>query len=470
MHAPLSPTAVGSPSLSALERAAPRPPLRAATLPVGPGSSWLANQGRLPLAFMGLALAWLVASSGLLLAQPALLSLTHASPQVVALTHAWVLGFFITVACGAVYQLAPVALGTTLCSERRAWWHFGLHAVGVPGMVYSFWVWDLALLGHFGFVVTLGIILFADNTWRTVKRSGRSGAVAWSISLAAGWMLLTALVGVTLAANRFWHFIPLDPLSLLRAHAHLGLVGVFITLLQGVAFQLVPMFTLGEVRDWRLINAGLWLSQLGMIGLVVALAAGVALPTTLFALAIAAGWICSAVAMKRALATRRKRAFDPGTRWFLVGGAGISSAMVAGIALAWPGSPWGSAPGGFSAMVYALIAIAGGLLPCIAGMMCKIVPFLTWMRAYGPKVGRVPTPAASALTRPRLERWGLGLQTAAVAPLLVGAWTLNETMLQAGAWVLAAGVALFTLDMIGVLKHLWWPEIPAAAPMPAAVT
>ena len=31
-----------------------------------------------------------------------------------ALTHAWVLGFFVTVACGAVYQLAPVALGTTL--------------------------------------------------------------------------------------------------------------------------------------------------------------------------------------------------------------------------------------------------------------------------------------------------------------------------------------------------------------------
>lgn len=416
--------------------------------------SWLAAQGRLPLAFMGLALVWLAAATALLVASPEMLALPHAHPHVVALTHAWVLGFFVTAACGAVYQLAPVALGTTLAHERLGWWHFGLHAAAVPGMVYSFWTWHLALLGHLGFAVALGIVLFTTNTWRTVRRSGRSGAVARSLTLAAGWLLLAVLVGLLLAANRFWYFLPLDPIALLRAHAHLGLVGFFVTLLQGVSFQLVPMFTLGEVRDWRLANAGLWLSQLGLLALAPALAWHVAFLAFVSALVITAGLLCSALGLARALATRKKRALDPGTQAFVRGGIVVCVSGFLGTALLIPGTPWGSAAGGFNAMIYAILAIAGGLLPCIAGMLCKIVPFLTWMRAYGPRVGRGPTPSAGALTHPRLERWSLHLQFAAVPPLLAGAWLLNIPLLRAGVWLLAVGVALFLANMLRIMNHL----------------
>jgi hypothetical protein len=87
-------------------------------------------------------------------------------------------------------------------------------------------------------------------------------------------------------------------------------------------------------------------------------------------------------------------------------------------------------------------------------MMCKVVPFLTWMRAYGPRVGREPTPAAGALTHPQLQRWGLVLQEISVAPLLVGAWIPSEDWLRVGCWILAVGVALFIADMLGVLNHL----------------
>jgi hypothetical protein len=425
-------------------------------------SSWLAVQGRLPLAFMGLALAWLVTGTAMLAASPRLLAMPHFAPPVVALAHAWVLGFFVTVAVGAIYQIAPVALGTTLANERYGWWHFGLHAVGVPGMVYSFWVWDMKLVGHFGTFVGLGIALFAVNTWRTVRRAQHHGPVAWSIGLAAGWLLLTVVAGLTLAANRFWHFIPLDPLSLLRAHAHAGLVGFFVTLLQGVTFQLVPMFTLGETRDWRPVKMGLWFSQIGLLGLVTALAAGEGYTTAFCAALIVAGMALSAWTLRRALATRKKRTLDPGVVAFLSGSAVLVATAVMGVFLAWPTTPWSSVPGGFGATVYGVALFVGGLLPAIAGMMCKIVPFLTWMRAYGPKVGRVPTPAAGALTHPRLE-WAAfpGMGIAAVL-LAAGAWLLSSTLLTAGAWLLAAAVALFLVDMTAVLKHLWWPVTASA--------
>jgi hypothetical protein len=100
--------------------------------------SWLAAQGRMPLAFIGFGLVWLACATVLLVIDPQILALPHTHPRVVAFAHAWVLGFFVTVACGAVYQLALVTLGTTLASERYGWWHFGLHTVGVPGMMFSF--------------------------------------------------------------------------------------------------------------------------------------------------------------------------------------------------------------------------------------------------------------------------------------------------------------------------------------------
>lgn len=301
---------------------------------------------------MGLGLAWLVAATALLVAQPALLSLPHPHPQVVALTHAWMLGSFVTVACGAVYQLAPVALGTTLANERHGWWHFGLHAIGVPGMVYSFWRWDLGMLGHFGFAVALGIVLFSVNTWRTVRRSGRHGPVAWSLGLATGWLLATVLVGLLLAANRFWQFIPLNPVALLRAHAHLGLVGFFITLLQGVAFLLLPMFTLGEVRDWRLAKTGLGLSQAGLLGLAPALVWQLAPLALVGTLTITAGLICSGTGLRPVLISRKKRRLDLGLIAFLRGGAGLCAAALAGTVLALPGVARGAAAGGFNGMSY----------------------------------------------------------------------------------------------------------------------
>lgn len=403
---------------------------------------------------MALGLGWLVAATTLTVVRSDLLGLPHVHPHVVALAHAWMLGFFVTIACGAVYQLAPVALGTTLWSERLGWWHFALHALGVPGMVYSFWSWDMELLGHFGTAVAVGVVLFSINTWRTVRRSGRHGVVPASLALAAGWLLLTVLLGLLAAANRFWSFLPLDPVSLLRAHAHVGLVGFFLTLLQGVSFQLVPMFTLGEVRDWRLPRNGLWLTQAGLIVLAPALAWHVAVVAWLGALAVAAGVASSSIGLARALATRRKRALDPGVRAFLRGGCGLGAAVVAGVVLLVPGSPWGSAPGGFNAMSYALLGIVGGLLPCVVGLLCKIIPFLTWMRAYGPRVGRGITPSASQLGHAGVQRIALGLQHAAVVPLLVGAWLQHGGWLIAGAVLLAAGVAAFVGDMLGVLRHL----------------
>src|SRR5688500_8237876 len=106
MIATSSPTGVGS--LSSPARSVPGPL----------AGSWLAAQGRLPLAFMGLGLAWMGAATAMLVMAPDVLALSHAAPAVVALAHAWVLGVFVSIATGAVRQIAPGAFGALLWCER----------------------------------------------------------------------------------------------------------------------------------------------------------------------------------------------------------------------------------------------------------------------------------------------------------------------------------------------------------------
>lgn len=375
----------------------------------------------------------------------------------------------VTAVFGAIYQLAPVTLSTTLWHERYGWWHFWLHTISVPGMVYAFWRWDMGLLGHFGTVLALEIGLFATNVWQTVRRSRHGDVVACSLLLTAGWLACTVLLGLLFAANRFWHFLPLDPVALLRAHAHLGLVGVFVTLLQGVTFRLIPMFTLGDVSDCRPVRLGLWCSQLGLLALVPSLAWNARYATLGAGGIIFVGVAMSAWALLRTLATRRKRPLDPGVRAFRRGMLSLVATAALGLVLAWPGAPSGSTPGGCNGTIYGVLAFGGVLLPTFAGMLCKIVPFLTWMRAYGPKIGRTPTPAAGALARPAWETWAFALQTVALAPLLAGVWLLHRPLVAVGAWLLAAGVALFLANMLGVLSHLWRPAAaPARAPASAS--
>jgi hypothetical protein len=223
------------------------------------------------------------------------------------------------------------------------------------------------------------------------------------------------------------------------------------------------MFTLGEVRDWRPVKAGLWCSEIGLVGLTVALTMQAGYIAVACGTSILIGMTFSAWALVQSLSTRKKRALDPGVLMFLVGSTVVLAAAIVGLLLAWPTSPFSSAPGGgFGAMVYGVLVFIGGLLPVIAGMMCKVVPFLTWMRAYGPKVGRMPTPAAGALTRPRVELWAFALLMIAVLPLGAGVWLHQAPLLRCGAWLLAAGVVLFLCDMGGVLRHLWFPVVAVA--------
>ncbi|MDD2763004.1 MAG: hypothetical protein PHE83_03395 [Opitutaceae bacterium] len=403
---------------------------------------------------MAFGLAWLAVGAVWLVARSDLLATHHAVPGTVALVHAWVLGFLLPVTFGAVYQLLPVVLGVSLASTRRAWIHCGLHAIGATGVVAAMAIWRMELVAAAAVPVVIGVILFADNVWRTLARTHPwRDPVALAFALAAGWLVATVLAGGLLAINRRWFFLTLSPLALLRAHAHLGIAGFFLTLLQGAAFRLVPMFTLGEVRNWRRVWTGLLATQLGLAGLVPALAWEWHGLEAWSAIVLTGGIALSGWELTATLASRRKRPLAPGLRGFAGGAAllGVATATGLGLALA-AGRPAADDPRW--AVLYGTVALLGGLVPMVLGMLCKIVPFLVWLRVYAPRLGRRPTPPATGLAWPALEHTWLGLHGLGLAVLLAGVTTINAFWLRLGAGLLAAGIGALLVNLGLVFAHL----------------
>jgi len=445
----------GSPRFAAAEpkAVAPARPAGVAAAP-RPGAVPLTGGGRLPLAFIfagllafGAVAAWLAraAAGGL----PPFLH-----PELVAAAHLWLPGFLLSVCFGASYQLMPVVLGEALrVRDGWLWMHAILHAAGVAALVWGLAGGRYLVAASGGVAVVLGATVLATATWRTFRVSRRRDAAAWSFLFAAGWLMATTTAGVLMALNRRHGFLPLSMIDLLKAHAHLGLVGYFASLLQGVTFQLVPMFTMGEARRPRIASAALFATQAGLPVLAVGLAWNERAPALAGAVVLAAGFAGTAAALAATLATRRRRRLDVGVRAFVIGMGLLGIGAVGGLALVCGAVGAERVVG--AATAYGFVVIAGGLSLTILGMLAKILPFLVWMRAYGPRVGKGPVPVATSLASRGLEETWLWTHLAGLAGLATGAWCGARWPATAGGLLLAIGAAAWLGNACRVTRHLW---------------
>jgi hypothetical protein len=424
----------------------------------------------LPLRFIVLGIISLVAGLGLLAARPDLLAEYHYNQHIIALTHLVVLGWLASVVMGATYQLAPVALETKLHSPRLARWHFALHLVGVPGMVWMFWVWDMKQVGHFGSAVALGMFILVYNVARTLHRSPHRNAVWLGLASALAWLTLTALAGLYVAAAKCWHFTPFSHLSQMHAHAHAGGLGFFVTLLVGVSYKLVPMFALGEIQSERRARTALWLLNAGSMAVFVAVLidARWKFPA---ALLVAAGLALHAVEIAAILRARKRRKLDSGLRAFLAGCLLLAPSAMLGLALSWPGLTLTQFTGQLE-NAYGLLALLGALSLAILGMLHKIVPFLVWYRAYGQHLGKSAVPTLAEMFSRKLQLASFALYVAGLALATGGTVAANVGFIRGGGLLMLCGAWVFTANMVLVFRHvarpclrpLTPPIAPAAAP------
>ena len=435
-----------------------------------PTSVPLVGGARLPLAFIGLGLALLATAVGLTVVMPGLLLLPPHHPYVTGLVHLWLPGFLLSVCIGAVYQLMPVVLGVPLqLRTSTAWVHLALQAGGVSMLVGGFFTGRFGWVAIGGAGLTAGLGLLSSAIFRTFRASERRDPAAWCFPLAGSWLALTVVLGVALAVNRRWPYLPLSLLDLLRAHAHLGLVGFFLSLLQGVTFQLVPMFTMGTLQRPGCIRIGLFSTQLGLLLLTPGLAWGRTSLILPGAVVLLSGLVCSGVALRATLRTRRRRKLETGLRAFVAGAGclGLAAALGATLALL-PEDLVHAVP---VISLYGLLIIVGGLSLTVLGMLCKIIPFLVWMRAYGPWVGKRPVPTATTLAAAGRERAWLYLHGAALLVLATGLLATSLPVVTLGTLLLAAAVLALLSSFVRIALHLRQPRLPqvVSTPLPRPI-
>lgn len=414
---------------------------------------------RLPLQFMVIGLIALFIGMGWVVVQPNILAVSRYAPDAVALTHLFVLGWLCSVVMGAVYQLVPVALETKLYSERLASWQFVFHIVGFIGMILMFKTWNMKLLGYFGTLLTIGLILFAYNVARTLLRVPKWNVIATGVASALAWLLSTVTAGLLLVAGQrgFTLMLRFSPIASMDAHAHLGAVGFFTVLIVGVSYKLVPMFTLSEVQNHRRATASVTLLNIGLAGLFF----GILLQKPwkfIFALVIIAAFALYGCELRAILRARKRRALDWGVTYFLTAIAMLLPLSILAIALCWPGLP----PNEFTAQlesVYGFLGFIGFVSFAILGMLYKIIPFLIWFAIYSKHIGRAQVPALAEMYSERLQSicyWTYltGLLTTVLAMLFA-----NAIGVRVGCGLLALSLAIFGVNVGKILSHYIRPKL-----------
>ena len=417
----------------------------------------------LPLRFVLTGLLSLLLGMTWLAARPILLAGYHYSPEFVAVTHLFALGWVTSIVMGAMYQLVPVALETQLYSERLARWHFGFHLVGFLGMVAMFRIWDMKQVGHFGTILGLGVGLFVYNLVRTLRRVPRWNVVATAIASGLAWLTLTILAGLFLASAKCWPQIsPFSPLAQMHAHAHLGVVGVFLLLILGISYKLIPMFTLSDVQNHRRATLSLWLINTGLGGLVVTLA--LASPwKLLFALIVITGLAVYAVELLAILRARKRRKLDWGVIYFLTALSLLVPLSILAVILCWPALPSME----FTVQlenVYGFLALLGVVTFAILGMLFKIGPFLVWYARYSREIGRHKVPSLAELYSTRLQAATYWLYLAGLVATCASIALADETAVRWSFMLLVVAFLLFATNMGLILSHLFRPRLE---PLPA---
>lgn len=164
------------------------------------------------------------------------------APLTLALTHLLVLGFLATAMIGAVVQILPVVAGVHLPRAQLTAGivHFFL-VVGTAALAGAFLLaqpllFTLAIL-FLGCAFLWLLVASVVGLWRV---SGAS-ATLWAIRLALIALLVTVILGATLASAFAWT-LGLPLVELTNVHARWGLLGWVGLLVVGVAYQVVPMF------------------------------------------------------------------------------------------------------------------------------------------------------------------------------------------------------------------------------------
>ncbi len=372
------------------------------------------------------------------------------SPVTLAAVHLLTLGFMTMVMIGAMIQLLPVLAGAPVPKPGivASIVHLAL-SIGTVMFAGGLLLAQPLLLKIAVAMLGLGLTVFLVVILSIFSRVRNPTASVFAMGLATGALCITVLLGVTLGASRAWG-IALPSLSMRDLHPAWGLVGWTGLLVAGVAYQIVPMFQMTP-------SYPRWLMRGFAAAIVVVLALwSIAkwegeqqawLWLSLICLGLLAGGYILFVGITLSLQRKRRRRLPDVTLEFWRVGM-----VCAGLAaLLWVSQKFSILSFQQSDVLLGVLAIIGAAMSFISGMLCKIVPFLTWFHLQARIGAGAALPNVKAMLPEKAQRMQLRLHLMALALCIAAALWPSIFSYPAAVLFGAASVSVLW-NMIGVVR------------------
>ncbi|WP_276502597.1 cytochrome C oxidase subunit I [Terrimonas pollutisoli] len=398
------------------------------------------------------AMAFLASTVLLVFSSPAF-SQHYFHPHVLAITHAMALGWGTMIILGASYQLVPVLIEAKLFSNWLAYLSFGLAALGIPLLVYAFYVFNIGWPARWGgILINAAILVYLINLALSFSKSKQENVQAVFVFTAVCWLLVTTALGLILVYNFTYPLLSNESLSYLPLHAHLGIIGWFLLLIMGVGSRLIPMFLISTYENtkllwhiYALINGGL----LSFIGLFIYFPKSsfylVAISLVVMALLLFGYYIYQAYKQRI-----RKHIDRPVKISLLSVLMTVLPLMILFVIMAFSMSVMNNTR---LILTYGFTIFFGSITAIILGMTFKTLPFIVWNKVYHEKAGLGKTPDPKELFDQEIFAVMAVIYIAGFILFAAGIMFSYLFVLKSSAILLLVAALLYNLNVFKIIKH-----------------
>ena len=375
-------------------------------------------------------------------------------PKLLAITHIAALGWGTMIIFGALYQFLPVILETSLFSEKLSKLTFFTFGTGIICIAYAFWNFYVGIHLQIGAVLVLtAFILFSANIILTALKVSGWSIEAEFIITSVFWLLLTGLLGLLMAFNFTYPFLPKSHLLFLKIHAHLGIAGWFILLIMGVGSKLIPMFLLARNLNKKKLKYAYYLVNLGLIGF----CADVFLREDkawllLYAIIIVAGVISFGTFLFEAFKKRLRKQLDVGLKHSFTAFLSLFLPIIlAGIICFSP-----SVENKIILQIYLTYGTSiffGFVSSLILGQTFKTLPFIVWLNLHKKQNGKLKSLLPKDLYSEKLVNLQFVLYLIALPVLITGILLAQKVVIETGAMLLLATAVVYNINVFKILFH-----------------
>jgi hypothetical protein len=376
--------------------------------------------------------------------------------RMLAIVHLITLGWITSSILGSLYIVGPVALRVWVPARKLDFAAFGLVTAGIIGMVAHFWIAQDGGMAWSAATAATGILAAGLGIVPRLRGAALPRAVSAHVVLAFANVAAAAVMGVLIAFDKVFHFLPGFVLANVFAHAHLAAVGWASMMVVGVAYRLLPMILPAQMPSGNRLWASALLLQGGVSGLFVTLVLRHPL-TWLFAALIVAGF--AAFLVQVAWIVRRPRPRPPGLRrpdpavWHAA--AAFASLAIAAALGLWLAAAEPSPAALRIAMAYGVFGLVGFLGQMVVGMEGRLLPLFAWYWAYANTGYKGPVPSPHDMPWHAAQDVVLVLWVFGV-PALAGGLAFDAVpFVRAAAWCLLAATLLHSANVARILRYAY---------------